>query len=136
MEGISRTFKMLQKSIQPNITKKSRKVRFKHNSRSHPSSKSKTRSRKSHSSASPVSKLRKNISKYQKSIVDVDSMIKNVDTLNLSTKSMFKKKTKQSPDSPIILTVKNLDTGKTKKATVLKNLNTGKYQLQSLSNSK
>jgi len=93
-------------------------------------------SRKSRSSASPASKLRRNVSKYQKGMVDVDSMIKNVDTLHLSSKSTFKKKSKRSPESPIILTVKNLDTGKTKKATVLKNLNTGEYQLHSLSDSK
>jgi hypothetical protein len=144
MESVSKTFKNISKSILPKsiIGKKSRKNRANKYSKSSQSSASKSRSRSrskqtSSNSSSPTRKFRKNVKQVNGNLINVNKLVKDVDTLHKQSQSVFRKqKRKNSPDSPIILTVKNLDTGKTANATVIKDLNTGKYELYNLSGSK
>ena len=104
--------------------------------------KSRTSSSKKRSH-SPDTKLRnvyQTITRKQKELgIDHDSIVllsKKVDNLEKSVHNAFTRKRKplrnhrnsHSPKSPILLTVKNLDTGKQDTATVVKNLDTGKYE--------
>ena len=133
MESITQSFKKLTRKIYP----KSKKPR----SRSHKSSRSHSHSRSnSHSRSSihsPNSRDKRELSRkikkaYKK--LDVSNLAKEVDSLQSKTKLTFTKKNKRksSPSSPIVLTIRNLDTGKKKEATVVKNLNTGKYDFYDL----
>lgn len=137
MESITQSFKKLTRKIYP----KSKKPR----SRSHKSSRSNSRSRSnshSHSRSrssihSPNSHGKRELSRkikkaYKK--LDISNLAKEVDSLQSKTKLTFTKKNKRksSPSSPIVLTIRNLDTGKKKEATVVKNLNTGKYDFYDL----
>lgn len=142
MESVSKTFKNLGKSIFPKsvVRTKTRKVKF---NKSSQSSASKSRSKSRHTSSnsfSPTLKFRKSFKKfhkkYQKDSINVDHLVKTVDTLHSQAHSLFKKKKKATPDSPLILTVKNLDTGKTANATIIKDLDTGKYEFYKLTGSK
>ena len=90
-------------------------------------------------SGSPMSKLKtinKNITKkYKKLGIDeqsVDILAKKVNSLDRMTKTTFAKTKKKKTNSPLVLTVKNLDTGKKQEATIVKNLNTGKYEFFNL----
>jgi hypothetical protein len=77
---------------------------------------------------------RKIIKSYKK--LNFDTLAKEVDELHEKSKSAFTRKNKRnyskSPSSPIILTMKNLDTGKQTEASVKKNVNTGKYEFYEL----
>lgn len=109
---------------------------------SSPTKKSRTSSSKK-MSHSPDTKLRntyQTITRKQQELgIDHDSIVllsKKVDNLEKSVHNAFTRKRKplrkhrnsHSPKSPILLTVKNLDTGKQDTATVVKNLDTGKYE--------
>lgn len=91
-------------------------------------------------SGSPTTKLNKihkNITKKQHDLgIDQESinlLSKKVNSLERVAKQTFTRKRsplrrKPKSNSPIQLTIKNLDTGKQDKVTVAKNLNTGKYE--------
>jgi len=67
----------------------------------------------------------------QKSVALLDQNIAELDTMAKQTfgkKSKTVRRSSKTPSSPIMLTIKNLDTGKKQDATVVKNLNTGKYE--------
>lgn len=66
-------------------------------------------------------------------MINMNELIDDIGRLELMSKTTFSRKKKTSPTSPILLTVKNLDTGKKSTATVVKDLNTGKYELYQLS---
>lgn len=66
-------------------------------------------------------------------MINMNELIDDVGRLEIMSKTAFSRKKKTSPTSPILLTVKNLDTGKKSTATVVKDLNTGKYELYQLS---
>ena len=85
--------------------------------------------------------LVKKITKKQKELgIDQESinlLSKKVNSLEKQAKKTFTRKksplrTKPKSKSPILLTLKNLDTGKQDKVTVAKNLNTGKYEFINL----
>lgn len=144
MDSVSKTFKNIGKTILPKsiLSKKTRKVKSNNYSKSSQSSASKSNSKSRHTSSnssSPTQKFRKTFkkfhNKYKKNSINVDHLVQSIDTLHSQAQSVFKEK-KNSPDSPLILTVKNLDTGKSANATVVKDLNTGKYKFYKLSNSK
>lgn len=133
MDSFIKTFKDISTSIIPK-SNKTRKLRV---SKKSTSKKSNSSSRhKSSNSTSPTRKFKRTLSKVRGNLINVDELAKQVDTLHTTSKQVFKKKKKSSPNSPIILTVKNLDTGKATNATVIKDLNTGKYELYKLSGSK
>lgn len=139
MESFRKTLKGLSASIVPK-SKKTRKLRFSKRSKS--KSKSKSPSKHSNSrhtssrSGSQGSKFKKTLRRIHGDLIDIDDLAKKVDTLQYASKQTFsRKKRKTTPESPIILTVKNLDTGKATNATVIKDLNTGKYELYKLSGS-
>lgn len=91
-------------------------------------------------SGSPTTKLEqihKNITRKQRDLgIDQESinlLSKKVNSLERQAKQTFTRKRsplrrKPKSNSPIMLTIKNLDTGKQDKVTVAKNLNTGKYE--------
>lgn len=91
-------------------------------------------------SGSPTTKLgqiHKNITRKQRDLgIDQESinlLSKKVNSLERQAKQTFTRKRsplrrKPKSNSPIMLTIKNLDTGKQDKVTVAKNLNTGKYE--------
>jgi hypothetical protein len=131
---------MITRSLRPN-SKKTRKANSsKKSSRSSRSSRS-SKSRSSYESlkGSPGSKLetvRRNIVKgYKKAGLDkksIKTLNKKIEDLE-KMQSLFSPKKKNSPkkshpSSPIVLTIKNLDTGKKEEATVVRNLDTGNYE--------
>jgi hypothetical protein len=69
----------------------------------------------------------KSIAQLDKSITELDDM-KSVFTKSRKRVTSSSSKSKSQPSSPVVLTLKNLDTGKKEEATVVKNLNTGKYE--------
>ena len=81
-----------------------------------------------------ITRANKSITKkYKKLGIDEDSvnmLAKKVNSLDKSTKLAFTrtKKKGRSPSSPLVITVKNVDTGKKQEATIVKNLDTGKYE--------
>ncbi len=87
-------------------------------------------------SGSPMRRItaaNKNITKrYKKLGIDdrsVSMLAKKVNSLDKATKSTFARtKKNRSPSSPLVITVKNIDTGKKQEATIVKNLDTGKYE--------
>lgn len=136
MESVRKSLKSVKQTIFPKKTKKARKVKFSKNSKSSHNS---TRSKKSINSKSPTHKFKRSVKDIQGKLINIDDLIVKVDELDVFTKNAFKKKPKKipsNPNSPIILSVKNLDTGKVNEATVIKDLNTGKYELYKLSVSK
>lgn len=138
MESVSKTFKNLGKSILPKsvLDRKTRKVKFNKSSKSS-ASKSRSRSRNTSSNSSVTTRqFKKQLRKIKANSINVDKLVKDVETLQSQSRSTFRKKKKSSPDSSLILTVKNLDTGKSANATVIKDLNTGKYEFYKLSGSK
>ncbi len=149
MESVSKTLKSIRKTILPkSASRKSRRVRFSNShSRSRSSSRSRSRSPSPKSSPtksrrklkplrrslSPEKKLRKAVEKVHGELTSVDDLVDKVGKLKIQSQKSFTRKMKTSPSSPIVLTVKNLDTGKTSNATVVKDLNSGKYELYNLS---
>jgi hypothetical protein len=133
MESITQSFKKLTRKIYPK-SKKSRSRSHK-SSRSNSNSRSRSHSRSSIHSPNSTGKreLSRKIKKAYKKL-DISNLAKEVDSLQSKTKLTFTKKNKRksSPSSPIVLTIRNLDTGKKKEATVVKNLNTGKYDFYDL----
>ena len=107
-------------------------------SHSNSSKKSSLRSPKSPGSIERRELSRKIAKSYKK--LNIDTLAKQVDTLHSQTKNAFtrknKRKTPSSPSSPIILTIRNLDTGKQKEASVVKNLDNGQYEFLVSSSSK
>jgi hypothetical protein len=134
MDSFIKNFKDISASIMPK-SNKTRKLRVSKKSKTSKKSNSSSRHRSSNST-SPTRKFKRTLSKVRGNLINVDDLAKQVDTLHTTSKQVFKKKKKSSPNSPIILTVKNLDTGKATNATVIKDLNTGKYELYKLSGSK
>jgi hypothetical protein len=142
MDNIGKTFKNIKKGLFPKKTRKTLRNKLPHNKSSSNSIKlpaSKLSASKLSASKKKYSpktlRLNKSIKKIQKSLIDIDVLVKDVDRLQQQSKQNFsKKKTKRT--SPIIVTVRNLDTGNISNATVIKDLNTGKYELYKLSNSK
>lgn len=142
MEGLTQSIKSFTKKLYPKRGKKSVKRRSHSHSKSHSKSNSASHSRsKSHSRMSSPNTdkdkrelSRKIIKSYKK--LNFDTLAKEVDELHGKSKSVFTRKNKRnyskSPSSPIILTMKNLDTGKQTEATVKKNANTGKYEFYEL----
>jgi hypothetical protein len=123
---------------------KSKKTRKTHSSKKSSKSSRLSRSSRTNSSyeslqGSPESKLktvRKNIGKHfrktgvdKKSIKMLNKKIEDLEGMKLVFTKTKKNSPKKSPQSsPVILTIKNLDTGKKEEATVIKNLDTGKYE--------
>jgi hypothetical protein len=137
MDNIGKTFKNIKKGLFQKKTRKTLRNKSPHNKSSSNSIKlsaSKLSASKKRYSPKTL-RLNKSIKKIQKSLIDIDVLVKDVDRLQQQSKQNFsKKKTKRT--SPIIVTVRNLDTGNISNATVIKDLNTGKYELYKLSNSK
>ena len=138
MESITQSFRKLTRKIYPKSKKpRSRSHKSFHSSHSRSHSHSHSRSHSRSSIHSPNSRDKRELSRkikkaYKK--LDVSNLAKEVDSLQTKTKLTFTKKNKRksSPSSPIVLTIRNLDTGKKKEATVVKNLNTGKYDFYDL----
>jgi len=129
MKSMKKTLRMIQT---PFNASKTRKVKFK--SSSNESKKSLSSSKKS---KSPTSKLRSSVRKIHKNMINIDNLVESVNELKGKSEQTFSKKHKRkSSNSPLVLTVKNLDTGKTSNATVVKNLDNGKYEFYKLSSSK
>jgi hypothetical protein len=127
--------------------KKTKKRPSKHSSNKRSSSKHSSSNHKydyelSGSPTTQLNKVHKNIKKKYKDLgIDeksINMLSKRVDDLQTVSKNVFTKKRIIAPKSktrsnsrnksPILLTVTNLDTGKKDQATVVKNLNTGKYE--------
>jgi hypothetical protein len=136
MEGLTQSIKSFTKKLYPKRGKKSvkRRSHSKSNSASHSRSKSHSRMSSPNSDKDKRELSRKIIKSYKK--LNFDTLAKEVDELHGKSKSAFTRKNKRnyskSPSSPIILTMKNLDTGKQTEATVKKNVNTGKYEFYEL----
>ena len=135
MDSINKSFRNIRQTIFSNNKTKHKKKH--HIKKSSSNSSIKLRS---NTSSPERKKIIKSIKKEQQKFINVDALIEKVDTLDVISKNMFNKKQKLKPksksSSPIILTVKNLNNGKKSKATVFKDLDTGKYEFYQLSNSK
>jgi hypothetical protein len=127
---------MVTRSFRPKRNKKTRKsYSSKHSSRSSRES-SGYRSSLSGSPGTQKEKLTKKIGKKltkwgvdSKSIAKLDKSISELESMKtVFTKTKKNSPKKSQPSSPIVLTISNLDTGKKEEATVVKNLNTGKYE--------
>jgi hypothetical protein len=128
---------MVTRSVRPKRNKKTRKsYSSKHSSRSSRES-SGYRSSLSGSPGTQKEKLTKKIGKKltkwgvdSKSIAKLDKSISELESMKTVFQKTKKRKSssKSQPSSPIVLTISNLDTGKKEEATVVKNLNTGKYE--------
>jgi len=141
MDIFRNTSAFITKSLKLKKTRKNKKGSPKKGS---PKKSSYNRSSKSSKSSyeslrgSPESKLnilKKNISKKYKKIgfdkKTINELSRKIDDLDTLKTLAFKKRpatVKSKSKSPIILTIRNLDTGKKEEATVVKNLNTGKYE--------
>lgn len=132
---------VVTRSLRPKRNKKTRKnsPRKRYSSKHSSRESSGYRSSLSGSPGTQKQKLSRKIGKKlekwgldSKSIAQLDKSITELEDM----KSLFKKprkrvsssKSKSQPSSPVVLTLKNLDTGKKEEATVVKNLNTGKYE--------
>ena len=81
------------------------------------------------SSGSETHKLNKTIKKVHNKLINIDKLVESVDDLHKTKNRLFKNKASQKKsNSPnIMLQIRNLDNGKEINATVIKDLNTGKY---------
>jgi len=129
---------LLKQVISP--LKKSKKTK-KNKTKKHSSPKNSYEKSLSGSPSTKIEKLHKKITKKQRDLgIDQESIMllsKKVDSLEKQTRKTFTRKriplrSKAKSKSPILLTLKNLDTGKEDKVTVAKNLNTGKYEFINL----
>ena len=121
MDSIVNLFKRKKHKNTPNVKSKSSSL---NKSSSYSSSLNKSPSRSKRN-------LSKKIAKSYKKL-NIDSLAKQVDSLHSQAKHTFtrknKRKTSSKQSSPIILTIRNLDTGEKKQASVVKNINNGKYE--------
>lgn len=77
-----------------------------------------------------IQSLRRRFKKTLGKQVDIENLSKQVEDVSVAAKQTFQKtrKSKRSPTSPIVATIRNLNTGKAVEAVVVKNLDTGKYE--------
>ena len=119
------------KSLKKTFTRKLRKT---------PSNKSSSKSNSSgslkHITDPHEKKYKKTLRKLGIDKKSVANLAKQIDELTEVSNATFKKTRKlrsPSPNSPLILTIKNLNTGKKVQATVIKDLNKKKYEFLELS---